>query len=96
MSLKLYQEESSEEESNHNYENSSIEKIPLLARNDNSKGALQIKEYKAQLVQNYGQGWVQFFQEFKSDNEAKLNVRINQNQTLYIQPPYLTTSFRFC
>ena len=31
------QEENDREESNHNYENNSIEKIPLLARNDDSE-----------------------------------------------------------
>lgn len=68
---------------------------PLLARNDNSPEALEIIEYKKKVIRNYAGSWPQFFADFRSENNTKLNQILHQNKNLYQQNIELRAALDF-
>lgn len=57
--------------------------VPLLARNDESGEACQIREYKEKVIRDFAGNWAEFFIHFRDENKEKLDEIILQNTRLY-------------
>ena len=67
------------------YQENILKSIPVIARNNNSKNALVIREHRADVVGRYAKNWLSLFETWKQESTQDLEEIKKQNESLALQ-----------